>query len=202
MRRPTNVLLVAGLCALVHACGHETGSGNAAPDGVIYEAMATDEALVALLATARKTGSAPVTITAPTADQLLPRGTPMTFNWSGGLSAAAAPGHVPLTAPVASLPRRALAALVETFRVRPAYAHGPPFNGQAYYLRVIANNAEILRVFTAARTYTPDATAWQRLTNAGGELRATLLSAFFEKNSITADGGPVEATPVRFRIGP
>src|SRR5687768_4791300 len=126
MKRSGNVLLLVGSCALVHACGHETGSGNAAPDGVIYEAMATDEALVALLAAAPKAGSAPVTITAPTADQLVPRSAPMTFSWSGGVSATAAPGGVPRTAPAASLPRRALAAFVDAFRVPPAYAHGPP----------------------------------------------------------------------------
>jgi hypothetical protein len=199
MQTATRLVMLAGTLALVHACGDETGPGNVGPEGVIYEGSATDEALVVLLATAPKASATSVTITAPTAGQVVPAATPMVFSWTGGLSAAA-PGAVPLRTPVPARRRHALAALVDLFRVRPAFAHPFPLNGQGYYLRVISNNTEIVKVFTSEKTYTPDAAAWQRLTSAGGELRATMLSAFFEKNNVTSDGGPVEATPVSFRI--
>jgi hypothetical protein len=207
MKRLTAILVFSATCALVYACGHDDGTENVGPEGVIYEGTATDEALVVLLAATPKAG-ATVTITAPTSDQMVPAAAPMTFTWTGGLSAAASPApdvevgrDLGLGQPKPLL-QRVLASLVGTFQVRPALAHPMPHNGQGYYLRVISNNKEIVKVFTSARSYTPDAATWQRLTAAGGELRATLLSAFFEKNSITSDGGPVEAAPVNFRIAP
>lgn len=202
-RRSTGlVVAIAFVLVGIYACGHDHGPGNVGPEGVVYEGTATDEALVVLLAAPPKPGSAMITITAPSSGQMVPAAAPMTFTWTGGLSAAPPPPSAPRFYASRPSERRWFDAIAGVFAVRPAFAHPNPHNGSGYYLRVISNDKEIVKVFTSTKSYTPDAATWQRLTSAGDELRATLLYAFFEKNNITSDGGPAEAAPVTFRITP
>ena len=92
---------------------------------------------------------------------------------------------------------------------RAAFAHGAPFNGTAFYLVFSTDQDEqILRVFTNATSYTPDEAAWEKLSAAEGTIKLEIMSAIFENNLLTSDGGPYDGSsitlscvaPIRARI--
>ena len=82
-----------------------------------------------------------------------------------------------------------------------AYAHGEPVNGPAYFLVLsTASDPKLVRVFTLASEYTPDATTWAKIAGAGAPITATILSAQFEENRVLQDGGPWESAPITFSV--
>jgi hypothetical protein len=199
---PLNRSLLAGAlatAAVFYACS-DHHDGPVGPEGVVYEGAATDEAIVPLLAMTPK-ASASLKFTAPMASEMVPKAQPMTLSWSSGLALGpAAPSSLTVSTPGGF--SAMLAVLRRELGVKQAHAHPQPFNGQGYYLRIEANGQDIVRVFTDQRSYTVTAELWQKLVAAGGAMRATLVSAFFEKNRITSDGGPYEAPAVTFGIAP
>ncbi len=86
---------------------------------------------------------------------------------------------------------------------RAARAHGAPLNGAAYLLVLTTpSNAKLLRVFTTATSYTPDATAWGKVEGAGAAVTASVLTGLFDNNALAADGGPFAGTPITFTVAP
>lgn len=78
----------------------------------------------------------------------------------------------------------------------PAFAwalprHGDPVNGRAFRLTFRgADGAVALEVFTLLESYTPTAEAWTDVAAATDPVSVELVSAIFENNRVSQDGGP------------
>jgi hypothetical protein len=162
--------------------------------GVVYEGLATDEALVILLGFEAQSDPAQnVVCDYPAAKMSLPAATAATFAWHIGESARLWPP---------SLHDWALA-VDAMITPRQAHAHGAPINGRGYFLVFSTPSApKLLRVFTTELTYTPDATAWATLVAAGGPISLTITNAIFEDNRVAQDGGPFAGPGISFSITP
>jgi hypothetical protein len=191
-----------GALAAVHglgACGGDDTGADAGPgpggddlSDVIYEAGASDEALVALLAAQAVLDDQRGTrFSAPADGAVLASSTPQSFEWYVGSSARVTPPHrVPWW-------RRAARVLGPGV----AHAHGAPVNGRAYFLGFAsATQPKLLRVFTTRLDYLPDAAAWAKLAAAEGAITARIVSAIFETNRIVEDGGPFLGRDVEFSL--
>lgn len=163
---------------------------------VIYEGLATDEALIVMLAAQAQTDPAQsAVIDTPAADMVLPSAKTPTFSWHVGEVARAPRLNVN---PNDSRWASALHSLLE---VREAHAHGAPINGRAYFLVFSTPGApKFHRVFTTELTYTPDAAAWAKLVSAKGPITLTILNAVFESNRVAQDGGPFMGPSNSFSI--
>jgi hypothetical protein len=85
--------------------------------------------------------------------------------------------------------------------VRPAYAHGTPYSGTAYFVVFSTTaNPKLLRVFTPNTNYTPDATALGTLKGANDTIHAVITDAIFDQNRIATSGGPWKGTEITFTI--
>lgn len=196
--------LALGL-GLFGGCGDSSGTGGGGAGGedpladVIYEAEATDEALDALLAATPKDEPAKAAvIDAPTDAEVVAAAAPIAFTWHDGATA-----RIEIRPSNDSVLERLGMRLLERAlsNVRPAYAHGVPVNGPAYFLVLsTADDPELVRVFTLATSYTPDATVWQKIVGAGKPITATVESAQFEENRVLQDGGPWVSEPVSFTV--
>lgn len=179
-----------GICVLAAACSSDPVANPTPTDtdisDVLYEGGATDEALEALVAAPVKTGMAPA-ITAPTAGQAIPKAAPFAFTW---------------TEPKQALLRRMLDQGISLFEGT-AYAHGDPINGNGYLLTFsTAKDAKLVRVFTANKTYTPSADAWNKLVAAKTTINVRVRAATFEDNRVIATGGPFDSQSVAFTVQP
>lgn len=195
-------------------CSDDTGTGGSGGGAdlgdVIYEAEATDEALVSLLdGTVKDEPENAAVIDSPADGASVSPASPITFEWHAGSTASRGrevPRWLNPSGINPSQPRPApgvLYGLLEAAfgNVPSAYAHGTPVNGPGYLLVLsTADNDKLIRVFTLDTEYTPDAEAWSAITGASGAITATVLSAEFEDNRILQGGGPWESEPVTFTI--
>jgi hypothetical protein len=148
-------------------------------------------------------------ITAPTAMQVLPSGTPFTFRWSA--ATALAPTRTPArwNAIADALPPlrapRAPTALEELARwttlVPEAHAHCAPFSGIGYGLDFRVGSRVILRVEQSTTEYTPGAAAWEVLRGAGAPIELRITATRF-RNSTVSDGPFESPTRVTFTLSP
>jgi len=201
-------------CALFGGCSDDSstgggGEGLAGADfaDVIYQAEATDEALVALVDAAPKDEPENAAVFDVPGETTLPATPIPTFSWhAGGESAGPVRSpHQWWTLPKGPhrTPSSRFASLLEgaLSGVPSAYAHGTPVNGPAYFLVLsTASNDKLVRVFTLDTEYTPDADVWARVTGAGEAITATLLSAEFEANRVIQGGGPWQSAPITFTV--
>ena len=178
----------------------ESEEENAELADVIYQGETTDEALEQLIDAQAKEDAAKAPVFVSPADGAeLPAATPAKFSWHAGTAA------LPVTPLFRLADRQApsfSSPLAELFGPeRAARAHGEPLNGTAYWLVFSTpKEAKLLRVFTAETSYTPDATAWAKLTSAGDTITVTIKSAIFDTNELAADGGPWAGTPVKITV--
>lgn len=163
-------------------------------EGVVYEGLATDEALVILLGfDAQSVPAQNVVLDNPVPQMSLPAASPATFAWHIGEMANAWPPSL----------REWPATFAAMLEPRPAYAHGAPINGRGYFLVFSTpSSPKLLRVFTTDLTYTPDATAWATLVSVGGPISLTVTNAIFEDNRIAQGGGPFAGSAISFSITP
>lgn len=175
-----------------HDHGGETGGVDQQLTDVVFEGGTHHEPLENLIAATAEAGStqAPV-FDFPEKDATLPASTIPTFTWHDGATALLTPAPQKL---------RARSALLALFGSGVAWAHGAPYNGEAYWLVFTDMDGEpLVRVFTSAKSYTPDATAWAKL-SAQSMVHVTITSAIFEQNELTADGGPFAGEMLMFSI--
>jgi len=196
-RRLRDVTAVLFMGAGLFACQDDDhGEGAESIADVVYLDETTDEALLTLL------DAAPVDdeqhrliFDLPAEAETLPATPVPTFAFQEPVSGAlpARPGKSFLRA------ARALGKFLNPISV--AHAHGTPFNGRAYFL-VFSSDSEldVLRVFTAATSYTPDAEAWALLSSAADPLTLEVISAEFENNLLALGGGPFAGGAVSFTI--
>jgi hypothetical protein len=185
------------------ACGED---GAAVPptqnepniEGVIYDGLATDEALLAMLtANVKKDPTQAVVVDVPAAGATLPKDLPPTLTWHVQGGSASRNGF-----PVDWFVRTA-SAIGDWIGPGNAWAHGAPVNGRAYHLVFSApDNPEIVRVFTTELTYTFDAATWTKLGQVGKPITLQVTNAIFESNRVAVDGGPFAGESVTFSIGP
>lgn len=190
-----------GTCAtfgLIASCSDDSEEATAGLDDVVFVNDISDEALARLLEqTPVNEPAERLEIYAPSADAVLPKTTPVSFSWRKAGSAR----RPAVPAQPSRLPR--LLHALETFLspIGVAHAHGAPYTGPAYYLVFsVPNNAQLLRVFTAARSYTPDDASWAKLSAARGPIRLDISSAIFENSLIVSDGGPFLGATTQFTL--
>ena len=198
---------------LAAACSGNSDASSAAPGAssppdasdVLYVGATTDEALLRLLdATPKDVPQQHVVIDAPDLGSPLSKDSPATIDFHLASATTRAPSPSPRLKPA---PRRPawqrpwhdFLQLVGPPRI--AHAHGAAYNGTGYFLVFVdAASKPQLRVFTDTASYAPDAIAWQRLAEASQPLNLQVTSAYFEENSIPADGGPFIGGSFEFRI--
>lgn len=194
------------LVSYVPACGDGDShtDDEATSSGVVFEGDANDEALAKLEASKPTTDVAKgPTFTSPSPDTKLPPTPLPTFAWKASVSAAverpakrafAWSERVRPPAPLARFPFGA---------ERAAAAHGAPLNGRAYLVAFsAAGNEPVLRVFTSATTYAPDAAAWAKLRGATGTITATITTASYDVNNLVQDTPIVTGPPLTFTVLP
>lgn len=218
--RIRGLLLIPAASVAIYACSDPDPAPSGPPPGyedVLLEGLVTDEALVSFVQALEK--GPPVDDPAqaaivdwPEDGSKLPRDTPSSFCWrfSGAARldrgapapadrwAALSPGAALSSAPAWTSPLRELLG-----PPRRALAHGDPFNGVATYL-VFSTSAEprLLRALTGDDVFTPSKEAWDRMAATGETITLRLVSAFFEQNRVTPDGGPFEGATMQFTIAP
>jgi len=180
-----------------HDAGSEQDISN-----VIYVGGVTDEALVRLLDVAPKNDARQaVIVDSPDLSMPLAKNSPATLQFHLATEAVRAPGLQPSedTPAIWRRPWHDFLRLLAPEGI--AHAHGTPYNGTAYYLVISdADSKQLLQVFTAATSFTPEAVDWQRLSQAAQPLKLEITSAFFEENTIPAGGGPFVGGTFSFRI--
>jgi hypothetical protein len=211
-------------CGDSGAGGEGGDEGNPAYEDVVFEGGATDEALDALvMASLVDDPSSAANFTAPTDGVVVPATSAPTFTWKLGPVASATPAlsgsryardhSAPFDANGASpfehsrgaplwlehVASRGIGMLLAG--VPPAYAHGTPTSGPAYFLLfTTSTNDKLLRVFTSSTSYTPDDSAFGKLKGAGGTITAVITNAQFDQNRIAQDGGPWKGTAITFTV--
>ncbi len=171
---------------------------------MIYVGGATDEALKRLLDVAPKNDAKHVVIIdSPDLKAPVPKDSPATLQFHLVGETTRAPGLRPRPAgPPPSKWQRSFHELLELLAPeRIAHAHGTPYNGTAYYLVITgADSKQILQLFTAQTSFTPEAVDWQNLVQAPQPLTLDVTSAFFDENDIPAGEGPFVGGSFQFRI--
>ena len=163
-------------------------------NGVVYEGLATDEALVILLGfEAHSDPTQNAKFDHPMPQMSLPAAPPATFAWHIGEMAGSWPTSL----------HKWASTLGAILGPRRAHAHGAPINGRGYFLVFSTpSSPKLLRVFTTELTYTPDTTAWAMLASASGPISLTITNAIFEDNRVAQDGGPYAGSAISFSIMP
>lgn len=225
MRRAILAFLVGG-AAFVGAwgtgCKGGSGTGGAGGDqgdpalaDVVFVGEASDEALGAMLAATAATTppNLVANFTAPTNNAMVAASPAPKFTWLRGAPATDARPMRDFSAPSeildpAGTHRRgfvdgAAGSLAKWLLsgVPEAHAHGVPMSGTGYFLLfTTTKNDKLLRVFTQATDYTPDAASLAKLTGAGEAIHAVILTADFDQNRIAQDGGPYKGSEIVFTI--
>lgn len=197
------------VCVACSAAPDDGGSEHTHPEDeledVVYQGKVTDEALMRLLDQEPGPEAEPqVSVCSVAAGMSVTQETPIEFSFSTSgcaLAPVASPNRYawnasakPAGEPVLSLLLSALAP------IGVAHAHGAPFNGTAYYLRVLdAAGVVSMQAFTDATTYTPNQAQWARMVESTGPLRLEIVWAEFDNNEV-AGNGPFEAQPVSFQL--
>lgn len=167
-------------------------------DDVVFVNEISDEALARLIERMPLDVAAErLEIQSPTPGAELEKATPITFSWN----AAGSTGRRDVPEQPSKLPR--ILRAIETFLspLGVAHAHGATYNGRAYYLVFSTpGNAQLLRVFTAGKSYTPDAPSWSKLSGASGPITLSITSADFESSLLVSDGGPFVGGTTQFTI--
>jgi hypothetical protein len=197
-----SLLTLAIAFAAVHggACGAGDPPANPALSDVIFAGGATAPALEQLLAASpvSDAGRAPV-IDSPPSVALLSATTPFTFQWHmpGKAAQRGAPRLLPPDrAPVVPAWLREWVG-----PERAAHADTQPMNGTGYFLLFSTETApQLLRVFTTATSFTPDAKAWAKLTSAGSWTTLVVASASFAEDQLVKGSGPFTGASVQFCI--
>lgn len=168
---------VLGVCA--GACSADAPT---APEDVIYQGIATDEAWLEIADHPPVTDDAMAPrLTAPTT--ISSTADAPTFVWDGGAVASAWPRRAP---------RQTRFAWSELFGPGHARAHSPPVNGALYRLVfTIPGDPAPVRVLTGLTSYTPIAAIWDRTKVATGPLSVELVGAYLTEGRITE--GPFRA---------
>lgn len=217
MRSHCHWLLGTALCALFAStaagCGDDgTGSGGSGSttgsggvDDVVFEGGASDEALRELQSlTPSEDPSQRASFSTPEEAATLGAAAPVAFAWALPQEGARTPASPRLDlAPQSGTAERAgIWLLGGLFAWVPdAHAHGDPVNGRAFHLSFSGSDgAVVLEVFTTFESYTPDQAAWDRLVAASDPLTASLVSAVFEGNRVSQDGGPFVGGQLTFSI--
>ena len=174
------------------ACGHSHDEVSFEVERVVYEGEASDEPLLTLLASKDSAVSGKgVVFDAPAVTEPLWAWTPPTFQWHVA-------GATSELSPSAPAPRRHASGSGLFGPMREAHAHGPPLNGQAYFLVFSSPEASLLGVFTTKLEYTPSQEDWTFLGEAAQPIEVNVLSGVFADSELTA--GPFLGTPLTFSI--
>ncbi len=200
------------VCALT-ACSSKSDGASAAPAlpvpmlsdlvDVVYVGGPTDESLLHLLvARVEDEPSKRLVLDSPDTSVPAAKELPATIAFHSASQASVAPRRrAPESAERPAWRRLASQVLAFVSPERSAWAHGTPYNGQAYYLVVNDATGKLqLRVFTAQTSYTPDTGTWQKLAGAAQPLTLQATSGFFEENEIPIDGGPFVGGSFQFSI--
>jgi hypothetical protein len=166
-----------GALACLPACSSDKASNesDSLAAGIVREGTTTTAALSEFLGTPADdwpwAGGQFVT---PTAQEALPAATVEAFTWTADATDPPNPADT----------------------LDPAKQQGQTF------LLVFStpDNAKLLRVFTSLKTYTPDATSWQKLVGAGEPITLSITSATFENDQLTGDGGPHSGATLTFTV--
>lgn len=208
------LILLPMACAAIYGCDHdEVVVGEELAD-VLYEGLATDEALVALdSALDQKDPVADATrapmLDMPSAAQL-PKASIPTFTWHTGMVTQFSPGQTDAYRNGLALIQwpESKSALHTGFSeffgpVKSAHAHGDPLVGPAAFLVFsTASDAKLVRVFTSLTSYTPSQTVWDKMIAANAEITLSLIGAEFDNNRIADSGGPFQGSKFVFTITP
>jgi hypothetical protein len=216
--RIRGLLLIPVASVAIYACSDPDPAQSGLPSGyedVLLEGLVTDEALVAFVQALEQgppedDPSQAATVDWPEDGAQLPRDMPSSFCWRFSGSAwldrgapidrwaGLAPGPAASSASTLMSPLRELLG-----PPRRALAHGDPFSGIATYL-VFSTSAEprLLRALTGDDVFTPSKEAWDRMAATGEPITLRLVSAFFEQNRVTPDGGPFVGATMQFTIAP
>jgi hypothetical protein len=190
---PTRAVVFWGVVAslVVLACG----GPPTAPDDVIYEAGANDEAWLEMTAATPTVDDALAPRLIAPAGAIAVDGPAPTFEWEGGAVADASASRTP-PVPAGGAGTFCSRIARELFPI--ARAHGAPANGPMYRLELGLGGAlNPVRVLTGRTRYTPDDAAWARIRVARRDygvlrLRVELVAAYFMAGRITE--GPFART--------
>jgi hypothetical protein len=197
------------LPCLLSACAAEktppepntTGQADDLSD-VVYEGVATDDALIELLSATAKQGPGGTVFDELAEGAELAATTAPRFAWHVSASAEMRPAPSRSTqGPRLAQRERSLLESLAGAVSATAWAHGAPVNGRAYFLVLSTpKRPKALRVFTTELEYTPTAEAWQSVGT--GDVTASMLGAIFENNRVASGGGPFEGQPLHVHVVP
>jgi hypothetical protein len=217
MMRRWIVGFVVGSAAFVASWGIGCNGEDTDLADVVYQGGTTDEALDAMLAAKVEDKPAEAALfTWPSNNDVVPLDPPPTFCWSWDETAMnGAPVQHDLRTydirtwvghdePKGKLAEAGDVLLREVLAGIPsAHAHGTPLSGTGYFLVFsTTKDPKLIRVFTTAHDYTPDAAAMAKLKGAGEAIHAVVTTAEFDQNRIAQDGGPYKGVEVTFTMAP
>ena len=168
---------------------------------VVFQGQAAGPALDQLLAaTLLMDPTRAAVIDAPANGTLLHTSTVATFRWHlAGAMASSRPGS-PALLPASSGAQRQPARWLWDLLGPERAAHAGE-SGVGYYLQFSTDaKPRLLRVFTTATSYTPDAKAWKTLSAAMVWTKLSIFTATFQDDTLAPGGGPFEGTPILFCI--
>jgi len=217
LRSSLSALAVCAACSA--GAPDEAGSDHATVEDeladVVYQGQVTDEALLRLLDSAPQPEAQPqLSVCVPQAGAGLVGEAPIEFSFARQSCALEPDARIEPRSMAAPSPERhaanagtraarepLLSVLLSAFApIGVAHAHGAPFNGTGYYLRVVDAAGEVsMQAFTDATTYTPTQAQWTRMAESTGPLRLEIVWAEFDNNEV-AGNGPFEARPVSFQL--
>ncbi len=212
-RRLRWVLLLPLASVAIYACSETPTEAPVGYDDVGLEGKVTDETLVAFIQALEKgapkeVASQAAVISAPATGEVLARNPPPSFRWGFGAEARRSGPALERWAGLDATWRPAVMGLVAPLREllgppRSALAHGDPYSGIATYLVFSTEaNPRLLRVLTSAEELVPSQAAWDEMAKQGKAITLTLVSAIFEQNRVTQDGGPFAGKGITFTIAP
>jgi hypothetical protein len=199
--------LVFGVVCCSTAPANEPSDVN-----VVYVGAPTDEALDYLLALDPSPSPTVLVVDSPTAGATLPAAN-FTISYHEPASASLQQKRFDSSFPLLfgresgqnARSRRhstpGAEGIFEWLNVRAAHAHGVPYSGTAYLLEVRnKDGATVLEVFTDQLGYEPTEAEKSWLQAAPGPLRLEIISAYFEQNEVTLDGGPFDRASISFEL--
>ena len=183
------------------ACSGEPPLDPALAD-VVFEAPANGQALDQLLAVAPvMSATRAAVIDSPPTDAELSAKTVTTFKWHA-TGATARRSDPPALLPDLAGPRPRSTPWLNPLLGPERSAHAGQ-TGLGYYLLFSTDaKPELLRVFTTATSYTPDAKAWKTLSAAMIWTQLSVFAATFDDDARVPGEGPFEGQPILFCIEP